>query len=1740
MQKSKKSLFIAFSTVVALITATPFAQKPVFEKKLSASGQSEAVFNVEKWGRYAITVQSPEGSALKLIDRKVGVRQKNGLVGERNGRIDDFFDFGEYKIIASSHEKGTVSPKLKVFPFKELNRNAPRYLTADREYKESLEDLEQLSYWIHLEKTETIFLEVLGRNVADVQLWQDGQWRVDAKRTSISSRPMETTPLKGYRVVQKLKPGYYMLSIYGGPVADWSENSDEHPVYFRWKLPRFPATGTGAFTISETGYNQFLIPSSTRNVVLTAPDKKEKLYLSRKKYRKTSPVLSTTQTDSIHTKSREPRCVISSGSESNIIRVTGKPGRQFTLKTFEGLKSSLYAKKTASYWISTQHTGYPEDQIGVTGGIVERRKRDIEIVKTSVDTVGADRKIERSFNLLDDVSLVFWADNYGKYEFISGGVQMEMSIHRFLAESSRKVLKKSRKKMTVTLEKGFYILKLDPLRKGVGKLEVKSNSFVGKARKMAGLQSQTETPEPNAQFPSVRLEKGHRYGFFLNSLQPEFAGLIMRKLPLDLTESLPVCLRPGKPVSVEIEVKEKSDLYFTDERGNHFSFKIDGKKRESPARVKKGSYELIFERDSLVCLHAKTVPLNHLPSAKPRPFPTGKSSPLQIFPELKAGEPVFIDMERNDYKVYEFNVEIPGIYRFETTGRLRTSLTLRDRFIVKTHHKEANGIGRNALIQAYLLPGRYQTRVQTEGRSAGRLSLSLKKNRMINGGKLTLGREKRHPVPIGVGIQYQVHVSHDGAYHLIAQGQSGYYNSRLEDSEGWPIRSPGEKGDIEMPLKKGDYKLISLPLKRRTTRIARLTEIEKPQQFKGKGPHIISLNETARSVWMEDSSAKGRRPAKYVVRIPAPVRCKFSCTKGFDVEVLKDSTHFLSFEGVVDTLLPMGTYTLEIMSKKPQNYADYQVNVSTSMLVSGLSYSFPSHNSRKEFTVSVGRKTVVELFSQGMRDVAATLRLKDSDSVVAFNDDATKNWNFKISRVLEPAFYRLTVENRGSSSGKCEISMSSLSDTLHDEWPMNKTQSVDLDGKIHTFPVVLDKKTDIVNLEIHGGSRTGSVIERKLKSGEFVPAGEREGDTVSLSVRVNPQNKYRLRVWSADHLNEKVNLSVNTARLQNVSINDLLKGEKLKTSTNGLFSNAYLQIDMGKDSLNHFRVTESRNLSAVRTLVKTNKGFERDYEDYISILRKNVCAEFQFLKQGSHYVKIAPVRVDTSLYLPVTYNPRAFACDNPDKGASVFSAEMKNGTPMCGVYSRKRGDFYPGTVPVWAGAFQSRRKAVSVALPGDPHRFLVWNADVKSAKTENHVSVQRREYKLLKQSRLELGNTEWEPSSPGMKVFEFSKSGPAMIDVTVPRGGIAVWKRKDGTRKVFSTDERFASFTLLEKEGELYCINTAETGYFHVQCIAVENQRENTRELKTDARPVEYKSNRAGSTRVPIKATFKDLSKRKLFLHGPVDRVDWWTENGMYVRGIEEYESFPVMDVPGTSENTAGFLDLKHGNGMVVVNLPLKKSPNLSWGPDLKTDTKKRITHQQVMKLENGKNWFAITAKNPTHVQVSADADCAGILRKNDKTLKTYVGTGEFEADIPLEKGTYVFGLRSLGNAPLEHSSVTVSYREIEHLTESQPPLVRLTSGESRILRFKLSEKRTIGIGLDTDKEVWQAQLYTDDFDLVGKGQQMYQSLEKGTYYLRLSIPHYQKSAECVVRLVGQNVPSEQPPENVIRKYIHH
>jgi hypothetical protein len=67
-------------------------------------GKGEKIFTVKlsSWGRFCISAESQEGTAIGLIDEKSGPVADDGVAGQKNGRIDLYLEKGEYRIVTRS------------------------------------------------------------------------------------------------------------------------------------------------------------------------------------------------------------------------------------------------------------------------------------------------------------------------------------------------------------------------------------------------------------------------------------------------------------------------------------------------------------------------------------------------------------------------------------------------------------------------------------------------------------------------------------------------------------------------------------------------------------------------------------------------------------------------------------------------------------------------------------------------------------------------------------------------------------------------------------------------------------------------------------------------------------------------------------------------------------------------------------------------------------------------------------------------------------------------------------------------------------------------------------------------------------------------------------------------------------------------------------------------------------------------------------------------------------------------------------------------------------------------------------------------------------------------------------------------------------------------------------------------------------------------------------------------------
>src|SRR5262249_51099749 len=102
-----------------------------------------------------------------------------------------------------------------------------------------------------------------------------------------------------------------------------------------------------------------------------------------------------------------------------------------------------------------------------------------------------------------------------------------------------------------------------------------------------------ETPRRvAAQFPEFKIRRAEGYTICLNQ-QPEVrTGLVLRPLPLDLREALPVSQRPGETISVRFRAAEEGTLHAETEDGTAVELSVDGAAPLPAPVVKPGLHRL--------------------------------------------------------------------------------------------------------------------------------------------------------------------------------------------------------------------------------------------------------------------------------------------------------------------------------------------------------------------------------------------------------------------------------------------------------------------------------------------------------------------------------------------------------------------------------------------------------------------------------------------------------------------------------------------------------------------------------------------------------------------------------------------------------------------------------------------------------------------------------------------------------------------------------------------------------------------------------------------------------------------------------------------------------------------------------------------------------------------------------------------------------------------------------------------
>jgi hypothetical protein len=556
------SLLTAVAAALVFATAAR-AQAPTLSRdRVSAQGRQSAVLRVTRFGRYSIRVASPQGTGIQLTDRMAGPGEVAGIPGERDGRLDVFLDRGEHLVTTLGHRAASGDATLAVHAFQRESASEPPRLEELRPVSSSLGDLRERSWWLDLPTARRVELEAAGRRLADLRLWKDGRWLVDARPSTRRLRPRDGQPLLACRLTTVLEPGLYLLTAYGGPEQPWAEESDDDPLYLRWGIPRLGSTGRRRHELSPFGIDRFLVPGSATSFRIELPEARP-VELRVGAFDPEQPFGETGVRVAVEKESVPPVAGLErrQHEELHVVTVSGEAGQPYVLQHFQQLDAYTFSG-SRPHWVSTIHSGHAADSFDATGVLIERRPgydpRDhVAPLLSQVVEIGPDAAWRRRANLLGPTTMFVRVGATGRYTVTVEDAEATVRVEPFLISTPRGYEPPPFRASGAPwdLDAGFYTVTLQPQRKGVATVEIRPTGMLDRLLRSVGLAEQAlERPVVGSvRFETVRLRADARYRLYVNQQPGVSVGAVVRPLPLDLSDPLPVWQRPGQEASVPFE-----------------------------------------------------------------------------------------------------------------------------------------------------------------------------------------------------------------------------------------------------------------------------------------------------------------------------------------------------------------------------------------------------------------------------------------------------------------------------------------------------------------------------------------------------------------------------------------------------------------------------------------------------------------------------------------------------------------------------------------------------------------------------------------------------------------------------------------------------------------------------------------------------------------------------------------------------------------------------------------------------------------------------------------------------------------------------------------------------------------------------------------------------------------------------------------------------------------------------------
>ncbi len=1735
---------LLFAAVLSFqLTSSAQGAAPSIEpSSVPADGRRTATITISEPGRYAITAASGSGTALQAVDRLAGPGEIAGVAGERDGRLDLLLDRGTYRLATFGAERAAGAARLEIRPFVEVSAPQPALLVEGKPLSSTLQDFEQRSWWLQIDKARRVILEVAGRNLSDLRLFRDGGWLIDAAPARETLEPEPGRPLRSCRIVARLEPGLYLLTAFGGADEPWPAGGKEHPLHLRFGIPSLGETGRTRYRVGPFGYDRFVVPGNANFLQLELPEATAAHLAEAPFPAEGNPFGEARTSVEITKKHREPVAALEleTQSEPRLITIRAAAGQPYVLQHFE-VRDRYTFQRSGRYWLGSVHSGHPQDSADATalvtmvaGGSAPAARRGIEPVLSQAVEIDADHGWARRCNLLDALTVFFHAKDSGTYEVLLRGSAARARFEPFLVARPQDYREPALKAGGTTwkLETGWHVLTIVPDEPGIVEAAVRP---VGRLDAIWDLLDPNrplrgEPVRPAVTFPAIDLEWKNTYTVHLNARPGVRNGLVLRELPIDLVRPLPLALRPGEEITVASRVPETGIIRAETEAGESLEVRTGAgpwlKALETPAATLEVR---VRNNGAATVLAALRFDAARLQTGTPLPpLPPGPPAAPPQFPSITAGATRFFDLERGGTATFTVRAAEPAFHTLESTGLLATAGTLRSRYVPSLAGASGGGTGRNFLVGGYLREGEYQLTVAALGSSRGHLGVRVRRAAIRDGGTLREGSPSRVTVGAAEGEMHAFAIAEPGTYRLEAAAAGRPLPCRLEDADGWPLETPGVPARFERRFEPGSYRLLLLPEAVGSRRVTLLQRVADPPHFEGHGPHPLALDATIEHTWNEPAGDAERTPDRWEFTLPAPVTLRVTLTGEMQGEIRRrDDAPGVEPRARIQPgrswsgRLAAGAYLLAAVCSRRNNHAPYEVTIHADELVAGTSRALTAPTT---LPVSVGDSGLFEFATTGGVDVQARL-VDAAGKAIAEQQDRPDDWNVQLATNLTAGAYGLEVAPTGAESAATRVAMRAIAERTEAPLALPGSRDVRPGDDVAVIPLAIPAGLPLLVVRASADETVGLAVDYAVEDAWTTLRSEL-GRTQTLEVPLavasggSPATRYRLRVWSLDRRGSAIRLAAAAMAPPRIGERDFVHGVRVAGIAGWDPPLAIAEIALDRPGLMRFDTAMPWRASGSvhRPLAAAETTPSRGTSVWVAA----------DLAAGAREATLQGTRVAVTQDEPVSIDlpadGTAVACDIEANrpGPQMVTATTAAGRPAAIIVPRDQAgrDALPAASATSTAAV-GERSATALSDAAGPTTALLWRAD--PALPAARATLRLFEFSGITEATLPVGPTGGSLDSAAARRFVLPR-GDKRLRLAVGRGIVATLVQDGRTESTRDSGAGTLEETVETTADALVIVNAGiAPAPWSIEILPLD-ERERAPAVAA-ATPRISRFDAAGTARIAIAPDTGGGSPLRLRTMGAEGLPTFLAGDGRILSGT----SFAV--------GSGGDLLLPHGRGLaaVWVERPGDKTSGL-WG-GTPAPRERSIGAAEILRLTGPSAGLRAKADIPSILHLSTGDPLIVVIRRPEGPLEDFVQTRGAPFDLFLAPGTTTLWLRPPEGGDLR-GSVEVLLSPVTALGEGPGPELLLAPGAAHYFSFTIEREGPVGVGVRAVPDSASCRLLDAAGRTIGTGIIQMPTLAPGSYLLAVTAPADGGPVTVRPALAGIVPPGSDPPGDVVRRYL--